>query len=68
MYSTFTTYTQYRNSIQLEVEPHQHMQMQIFPVHHGQQRGIADTQFAGNAENCVSSKRLEETVSNVSHP
>ncbi len=43
------------------MEPRLHTQMQIFQVHHGQQRGIADTQFTGNAENFVSSKRLEET-------
>ncbi len=56
MYGIFTTYTWYTKSIFVEVEPHRHKQMQIFPVHHGQQRRIVHTQFTGNAEISVTSQ------------
>ncbi len=46
MYSIYTTYTKYMIIISIEVEPHQSMQMQIFPVHHRQQRRIVHTQGA----------------------
>jgi hypothetical protein len=59
-------------SISIEVEPHQITQIQIFPVHHGQQSRIEHTHFAGNAENYVTSQGLaiqvRSTCSLQPHP
>ncbi len=58
LFYIYTTYTQYMISKIIKVDPYRITQMQICPVHHGSKRGIQHTQFAGNAENSVTSQGL----------